>query len=93
MGRDKLKYARHGHAACSLGDKFIVVTGSRKEEENAHMKCEQYNVDLDLWFDLPNLNESRHYHSSCSFRDRFVYLFCGISNTTKKYCNSIEKYD
>ena len=38
--RDKMKYARHGHSACSLGDKFIVVTGSRKEEENAHMKCE-----------------------------------------------------
>ena len=91
--RDKMKYARHGHSACSLGEKFIVVTGSRKEEENAHMKCEQYNVDIDIWFDLPNLNEGRHYHSSCSFRDRFVYLFCGISNTTKKYCNSIEKYD
>ena len=38
--RDKLKYPRHGHSACSLGDKFIVVTGSRKENDAAHMKCE-----------------------------------------------------
>lgn len=56
MNRDKLKYPRHGHTACSLGDKFIVVTGSRKENDQAHIKCEQYNVDLDLWFEIPNLN-------------------------------------
>ena len=93
LNRDKMKHARHGHSACSLGEKFIVVTGSRKENDSAHMKCEQYNVDIDIWFDLPDLNEGRHYHASCSFRDRFVYVFCGISNTSKKYCNSIEKYD
>jgi hypothetical protein len=46
-----------------------------------------------MWFDIANLNEGRHYHASCSFKDRFVYVFCGILNSTKKYCNSIEKYD
>jgi len=39
------------------------------------------------------LNEGRHYHASCSFKDKFVYVFCGISNATKKYVNTIEKYD
>ena len=38
--RDKMKYPRHGHSACSLGEKFIVVTGSRKENDSAHLKCE-----------------------------------------------------
>jgi hypothetical protein len=91
--RDKLKYPRHGHSACSLGDKFIFVTGSRKENDNAHVKCECYNTDIDLWFEVPQLNEGRHYHASCSFLDRFVYIFCGISNSSKKYINSIEKFD
>ena len=88
-----MKYPRHGHSACSVGDKFIVVTGSRKENEQAQVKAECYNVDIDLWFDLPQMNEGRHYHASCSFLDRFVYVFCGISNSTKKYINTIERLD
>ena len=88
-----MKYARHGHSACSLSDKFIVVTGSRKENDGAHLIAECYNIDIDLWFDLPQLNEGRHYHASCSFVDRFVYVFCGISNATKKYINTIERLD
>jgi hypothetical protein len=93
LSKDKMKYARHGHSACALGEKFIVVTGSRKENEDAHLKAECYNLDIDIWFDLPQLNEGRHYHASCSFLDRFVYVFCGISNKTKKYINSIERMD
>lgn len=36
MNRDKMKYPRHGHSACALNERFIVVTGSRKENDNAH---------------------------------------------------------
>jgi hypothetical protein len=35
LSKDKMKYARHGHSACSLGEKFIIVTGSRKENDGA----------------------------------------------------------
>ena len=35
LQKDKLKYPRHGHSACSLSDKFIIVTGSRKETDQA----------------------------------------------------------
>jgi hypothetical protein len=93
ISRDRMKYPRHGHSACSIGERFIVVTGSRKENEQAQVKAECYNVNIDLWFDLPQMNEGRHYHASCSFMDRFVYVFCGISNSTKKYINTIERFD
>lgn len=63
------------------------------DTEEAYNKCEQYNIDLDLWYDMPNLNVGRHYHASCTFSDRFVYVFCGIAHVGKKYCNSIEQYD
>ena len=91
--RAKLRFLRHGHSCCMVGDKFIIATGSRKEIEAAHMKVEQYNVNLDIWFDAPDLNEGRHYHSSCGFKDHIVYVFAGIANSTKKYINSIERYD
>lgn len=90
---DDMKYARHGHSVCCLNDKFLIVTGSRCEEDDAFKRCEQYNIDLDLWFEIPNLNVGRHYHSSCTYNERFVFIFCGIAQSGKKYCNSIEKYD
>lgn len=90
---DDMKYARHGHSVCCLNDKFLIVTGSRCEEDEAFKRCEQYNIDLDLWFEVPNLNVGRHYHSSCTFAERFVFVFCGIAQSGKRYCNSIEKYD
>jgi Kelch motif len=57
------------------------------------MKCEMYNSEIDIWFDMPDLNTGRHYHSSCGFLDKFIYVFCGISNQTRKYINTIERYD
>lgn len=76
-----------------MKDKFLVVTGSRVETDDAFSRCESYNIDLDLWYDLPQLNVGRHYHASCTFADRFVYVFCGIAHAGKKYCNSIEQFD
>jgi hypothetical protein len=64
-----MKHPRHGHSACWFGDKFIAITGSRKEKNNSQVKCEMYNSDIDLWYELPDLNIGRHYHSSCAFRD------------------------
>jgi hypothetical protein len=33
--RDSMKHPRHGHSACWFGDKFIAITGSRKEKNNS----------------------------------------------------------
>jgi hypothetical protein len=30
-----MKHPRHGHSACWFGDKFIAITGSRKEKNNS----------------------------------------------------------
>jgi len=38
--KDKMKFPRHGHSACALTEKFIIVTGSRKDNDGAHQKCE-----------------------------------------------------
>lgn len=33
--RDSMKHPRHGHAAIWFGEKFVVVTGSRKEKNSS----------------------------------------------------------
>jgi N-acetylneuraminic acid mutarotase len=48
---------------------------------------------MDMWWEIPDLNVARHYHSSCTFAEQYVYVFCGINNSTKKYLNSIERFD
>ena len=90
---DEMKYRRHGHSVAAVNNKFLIVTGSRLEDDKAYMRCEQYNIDLDLWFEIPSLNIGRHYHSSTSMNNRYVYVFCGIAQSDREYCNSIERYD
>jgi hypothetical protein len=40
ISRDDLKFGRHGHAICVLKDKFLIVTGSRVDQDEAFNKCE-----------------------------------------------------
>lgn len=93
LSKDALKSPRHGHSISCLRDKFLVVTGSRIDKNNANKSVEKYNIDMDIWFDCPDLNFGRYYHSSCSLAEKFVYVFAGISSATKKYFNSIERFD
>lgn len=39
-----MSFARHGHACCTIGENFIVVTGSRKDIDNASKQTEIYNT-------------------------------------------------
>jgi hypothetical protein len=88
--RADLKEPRHGHSACSVGDKFIAVTAGRLASGNS---CEIYDVGLNKWTDLPKLNTKRHYHSSCVFENSSVFVFCGINNDNRAYVNTIERLD
>ena len=89
--KKNLQYARHGHSLTSIAEKYIMVTGSRKEVSNASQKVELYDTVNDEWMELSDINTGRHYHSSCTFDNKFVFLFGGIKNSDKKYVNSIEK--
>jgi hypothetical protein len=90
---ENLKYPRQGHSLCALGLNSLVVTGSRCDLDGAGKRAEMYKIKENTWTTLPDLNIARHYHSSTSFKDKAIYIFCGINNLTKKYLNSIEKYE
>lgn len=49
--KDSLKSPRHGHSVVCLRDKFLIVTGSRLDKDNASRSVENYNIDMDIWFD------------------------------------------
>jgi len=49
--KSDLKFARHGHSLVSIGDSFLVVTGSRIENNSADKSCEFYNIEHDVWFE------------------------------------------
>ena len=89
----RMSYPRHGHSACAVSDTHILVTGSRKDIHRSSQKCELYSIATNKWTEAPMLNNGRHYHASCDFNGEYVYVFCGISNQTKKYSNSIERLE
>ena len=89
--RKSMKFARHGHSCCVFMDRFVVVTGSRKEINDAGNRVEIYDINQNEWMELAKLNEARHYHSSCSFNDKFIFVFGGIENSNKKYSATIER--
>ena len=91
VGRANMSVPRHGHSACSFANNFIVVTGTRKEVDGSARKCEVYNCNTNTWNMLPQLNQGRHYHASCEFNNEYVYVFCGISNTTRRYMSTVER--
>ena len=47
----KLKYARHGHSVCAFADRFLVVTGSRKDISRAPFRTEVYDSVSDTWME------------------------------------------
>ena len=88
--KQRMKFARHGHSTCHINGN-VIVTGSRKDSNNAPERTELYMKDSDIWIELPRMKKGRHYHSSTAFNNQAIYIFCGISHTNKKYINTIEK--
>jgi hypothetical protein len=65
--RESMKFPRHGHSACAVGDRLIAVTGGRIGTGTA---CEMYHTLTNKWENLPDLTTKRHYHSSCAFEGK-----------------------
>jgi hypothetical protein len=49
--RAKMNYARHGHALTGISERYIMVTGSRKEVSNAGHKVELYDTENNHWIE------------------------------------------
>lgn len=89
-----MAYQRHGHTLDYIQyvkNASLIVVGSRKEDAEANIRCEEYDISADVWNEIPYLNVGRYYHSSTVFFNKFLYVFGGISqNVSGKYLNTIE---
>jgi hypothetical protein len=70
-----MNHARNGHSVCVMGQKYLVVAGTRIGNGAS---SEIFDIKDNSWSDLPDLNTGRYYHSSCSFNNSKVFVFCGI---------------
>jgi N-acetylneuraminic acid mutarotase len=93
IDKKRMRFARHGHSCCALANRYIIVSGSRKEVNSAAQRVEIYDTEINDWMELSKINEGRHYHSSCNINDQYVYIFGGIQNQNKKYSSSIERME
>ena len=71
---------------------FIFISGGNCYASSV----ERYNSSLDIWEDLPDLNQARRYHSSCIIGNT-MYVVGGKSqgqaiNSTEKL-NDIDAQD
>jgi len=89
--KKRMRYARHGHSCCAIANRYILVSGSRKEVNQAANRVEIYDTVIDEWMELNKINEGRHYHSTANINNSWIYLFGGIQNSNKKYSASIER--
>ena len=87
--RSFMGVSRQNHSICTSGDDSFVVTGSSMRLVSH--KCQEYRIQENLWYGLPDLKSGRFDHSSCSFRKRTIYVFGGYSRSQRNYTNSIEK--
>ena len=78
--KKRMRFARHGHSCCSVANRYIIVSGSRKEVNSAAQRVEIYDIEINDWMELAKINEGRHYHSSCNINDQYIYIFGGIQN-------------
>ena len=45
----KMTYPRHGHSATAFADRYVIVTGSRKDTQQASEKVELYDTRMNTW--------------------------------------------
>ena len=82
-----------GFAFCTLLQKYAVATGGQisandGEAGSGTTIVERYDLTLNSWVQLPNMNEPRVNHASCAMDDT-LYVFCGQNNGTD--LGSVEK--
>ncbi|TNV80560.1 hypothetical protein FGO68_gene6056 [Halteria grandinella] len=82
---------------CSLSKEFhaILVAGGNVGQVQSTSRCEIYDIQKDLWTELPELNEEKCSISICITPSCHAYAFGGLQRQDRsiKLSNSIERLD
>jgi len=95
--KSDMKFSKFNHTLLPISGNLLYSLGGFSL--NSHSEkidlpiCESYNLEMNFWEDLPNLNEPRGAISGCLFEKRFVYAFGGLSVGKGTVSNIIEIFD
>ena len=73
-------------------DRIYVIGGN--DAKNFYKNCEYYDVALDKWVRIADLNVARDSAACCVFNGKFIYVFSGrIKFSPKEITDACELYD
>lgn len=90
--RRHMIYARHNHVLLSVQDRAVAIGGYNRGS-TALKKCERFDLENNMWTELPELNEERNFLSACAVGDRFIYVFGGTQLAERDRAETYETLD
>ena len=90
---------RSGHQLANLHRKFefqtkdyIYAIGS-KQPDDTSKKCEVYDISMDKWHEIGEMNQSRHFHTVTVVENRYIYVIGGRDSLSESPLDSFERLD
>ncbi len=90
--RAELANERVAHTIQNVCGEYIYCVGGYNPTLKYLKQCEKFEVRLNRWVALPNMNEHKSQVSMCCLEDRFLYIFGG-SIGPSKWLRTIEMLD
>lgn len=64
-----MKYARHNHGIIFSKNRVFVLGGYNHKEKDCITKCEVYDIDLDRWNVIKDMNRKRQSFGVCLLKN------------------------
>lgn len=87
--KSDMNYRRRAHSLIYFNDFLYAISGVDKLE--MIKKCEKYDINLDKWIEIPELNYPRQNTALAIHNQRYLYAFCGYDGF--RNVDSFERLD
>lgn len=92
--RANLNDARSDFTAIYEGEKDRIYVIGGNDAKNFYKNCEYYDVNVDKWVRMAELNIARDSAACCIFNGKYIYVFSGrIKFNPKEITDICELYD
>jgi hypothetical protein len=92
--RAQLNDARSDFTAIYEGEKDRIYVIGGNDAKNFYKNCEYYDVGIDRWIRMDELNIARDSAACCMFNSKFIYVFSGrIKFNPKEITDVCEIFD
>ena len=93
--RRDMNYGRYAHGMLGIRDRYkdtyLYVIGGQEGSMKYLNKCEKFNISINQWSPLPEINRCKSKMAACVFEENIIYIFGGEYEEEALY--DIEKLD